>query len=568
MRKVLFALFSFLGLATAPFAATITIVNANLPGVGFNDPTPAAPVGGNPGTTVGQQRLIAFQHAANIWASKLDSRVEIRVQGSFVPLTCTATAATLGSAGSIQAVFNFPGAQFGDTLYHTALANKLAGADLLPGATNTSADDIRARFNSNIGQAGCLAGTTWYYGLDTGHAANQINLVTVLLHEFAHGLGFASFANVSNGQYLAGFSDIYSKFYFDNTSGKTRDQMTDAERQASAINGRNVVWTGAAVTAAVPSVLGPGTPLLRVSAPAAIAGDYQVGPASFGAPVTNSGLSGDVVVGTDTADVAGPTTTDACSPITNPAAVAGRIALVDRGTCGFILKVKNLQNAGAIAALVADNTADTPPAGLGGVDPTIVIPSVRITRAAGDSIKAQLSGGATVSVVLAVDPTLRAGADRAGRAMLYTPSPVIPGSSVSHWDTIAAPNQLMEPSINGDLTLEVDPPEDLTRPQLRDVGWYPDADLDLVADDAGDQCLGSDLSATVIIGGRDTNIANTLFTNGCSIRDLVAKCKAGARNHGAYASCTANLGNTLVSLGFITAAEQAVLQSAVARDKP
>ena len=40
-------------------AATITIVNANEPGVGFNDPTPALPVGGNNGTTLGQQRLIA-----------------------------------------------------------------------------------------------------------------------------------------------------------------------------------------------------------------------------------------------------------------------------------------------------------------------------------------------------------------------------------------------------------------------------------------------------------------------------------------------------------------------------
>ena len=49
--------------------ATITIVNKNLPGVGFNDPTPVAPVGGNPGTTLGEQRLLAFQHAAGIWGA-------------------------------------------------------------------------------------------------------------------------------------------------------------------------------------------------------------------------------------------------------------------------------------------------------------------------------------------------------------------------------------------------------------------------------------------------------------------------------------------------------------------
>ena len=44
--------------------AQFVIVNINAPGVGFNDPTPAAPVGGNTGTTLGQQRLIAFEHAA------------------------------------------------------------------------------------------------------------------------------------------------------------------------------------------------------------------------------------------------------------------------------------------------------------------------------------------------------------------------------------------------------------------------------------------------------------------------------------------------------------------------
>ena len=82
-------------------AATITIVNVNAAGVGFNDPTPAAPVGGNPGTTLGEQRLIAFQHAAGIWGAALDSAVEIRIQASFVPLTCTATTATLSKIRSM-----------------------------------------------------------------------------------------------------------------------------------------------------------------------------------------------------------------------------------------------------------------------------------------------------------------------------------------------------------------------------------------------------------------------------------------------------------------------------------
>ena len=555
-----------LGLSLPAFAgATITIVNVNAPGVGFNDPTPATPVGGNPGTTVGQQRLIAFQHAANIWGAALDSKVEVRIQSSFVPLSCSATAATLGSAGAIQIFGDFPGAAFASTWYHVSLANKLAGEDLAPGDPNTSADDIRARFNSEIGKTGCLTGTTWYYGLDTNHAPNQINLVTVLLHEFAHGLGFSSFASVTSGQYPLGLSDVYSKFYFDNTIGKSRDQMTDSQRVTSAINPRNVVWTGPKVTGSVPAVLAAGTPLLRVTAPASIAADYQVGPASFGNPLANPGISGQVVLALDAANASGLSTSDACTAITNPAAVAGRIALVDRGTCGFVVKVKNAQDAGAIAVLVADNVAGGPPAGLGGADPTIIIPSVRITLADGNTIKAALAGG-PVSATLALDPAVRAGADRAGRALLYTPNPVVSGSSVSHWDTIASPNQLMEPAINQDLKLAVDVPYDLTRAQLRDVGWFPDGDLDGVADDAGDQCLGSDLRPTVIVDQENTGVPNTFFTSGCTIRDYIAKCKASAKNHGAYVSCTADLTNTLKTLQIITGAQKGAIQSAVAHD--
>src|SRR5438093_8524133 len=57
-----------MGVVTAPAveAATITVINNDGPGEGLNDPTPVAPVGGNTGTTRGQQRLIAFQRAADI----------------------------------------------------------------------------------------------------------------------------------------------------------------------------------------------------------------------------------------------------------------------------------------------------------------------------------------------------------------------------------------------------------------------------------------------------------------------------------------------------------------------
>jgi hypothetical protein len=54
---------------------------------------------------------------------------------------------------------------------------------------------------------------------------------------------------------------------------------------------------------------------------------------------------------------------------------------------------------------------------------------------------------------------------------MYAPRPNQPGSSVSHYDTSATPNQLMEPAINADLRHEVQPPFDLTLPLLKDIGW-------------------------------------------------------------------------------------------------
>src|SRR5438045_4351915 len=100
----------FAAAAVAQAAATITIVNGNAAGIGFNDTTPVAPVGGNPGTTLGQQRLNAFQYVASLWGQALDSTVEIRILATFEALTCTASSAVLGSAGPRDVESDFPGA--------------------------------------------------------------------------------------------------------------------------------------------------------------------------------------------------------------------------------------------------------------------------------------------------------------------------------------------------------------------------------------------------------------------------------------------------------------------------
>jgi hypothetical protein len=542
----LFTLAALLLAGSAPaFAtATIVIVNTNAAGVGFNDPTPAAPVGGNPGITIGQQRLNAFQYAADIWGAILDSPVTINIQASFTPLTCTATGATLGSAGAIQVFSDFPNAEIPASWYHVALANKLAGADLAPGATGTNADDIIANFNSNLGQPTCLAGTFWYYGFDANHGTN-IDLVTVLLHEFGHGLGFSGFYNKTTGAFLAGQPDVYGTYNFNTTLNKSWLQMTDAERATATVDTNHVVWTGINVTAAVPNVLAFGTPLVTINTPAAL-GSYRVGTAAFGPLLSSPGITGDVVVGLDPADAAGPSTTDGCSALTTN--LTGKIGLLDRGTCGFVVKVKNAQNAGAIAVLIADNAAGSPPAGMAGVDATITIPSVRISLSDGNNIKTALGSG-TVNATMGLNLAVRAGADPQGRALLNAPNPVVSGSSISHWDPIAFPNVLMEPAINADLTHGVD----LTRQEMMDIGWFSDNDG---VPDGADQCMGSSSSATVFVGTCNSGAPNTTFTTGCKISDQIADCSVNVPPHTTVRDCIEKLAKRLKKSGVLTTAQQ------------
>src|SRR6266576_1267800 len=93
--------------STAFGTATVVIQNADPAGSGFNDPTPVTPVGGNGGTTLGQQRLNAFQFAANIWGATLTSGPTITIRASWAALTCTASSGVLGQAGATTAFGNF-----------------------------------------------------------------------------------------------------------------------------------------------------------------------------------------------------------------------------------------------------------------------------------------------------------------------------------------------------------------------------------------------------------------------------------------------------------------------------
>jgi hypothetical protein len=228
-------------------ATTITVVNNDGAGEGFNDPTPVAPVGGNPGTTLGAQRLNAFQFAAGIWASFINTSEEIRVAASFDSLQCDAMSAVLGVGKPHTAARDFSGAPVANTWYPIALANSLAGMDLDPGN-----DDIDVQFNSDFGN-GCAFPGSFYLGLDGNPPGlNDSDLVTVLLHEMCHGLGFGTLVNLSSGAKAppSGLDDTYMLNLEDHSTGTLWPAMTDGERVTSSVDTGDLHWVGTAVVAA------------------------------------------------------------------------------------------------------------------------------------------------------------------------------------------------------------------------------------------------------------------------------------------------------------------------------
>ena len=542
---------SVLSFAPARGAARITVVNMNAPGVGFNDQTPVMPVGGNPGTTLGEQRLRAFQYAADLWGRTLDSDVEIFVQASFEPIFCAPGVAVLGFAGANQIFWGFPGAELPETLYPVPLANKLAGFDIWPGPHGTEADDILAVFNSQLDDPDCFGPSGWYYGFDNDHGFDS-DVVDVLLHELGHGLGFESFVDVTNGEQPFERTDVFSAYIRDTSTGKLWNQMTNEERVVSATNSHHVVWDGLHVTEQAPAFLQAGLPILSVSSPVSIAGSFDVGTAAFGAPITFPGITGDVILADDGVGA----TSDGCTPLVNVAAITGRIALLDRGGCSFVIKTKIAQDAGAAAVLIADNQPSTPPDPLGGFDPTIVIPAARISLFDGFVIKSQLAGG--VRATLGVDRTLLAGADRSGHVHLYAPNPVQEGSSISHWDPIATPSLLLEPIVNADHPQVLD----LTLPHMLDIGWFSDADG---VPDGMDRCLGSDRAPTVVVGSCDSHVPNAVSHDGCKISDAIGACADRTPNHGRFVSCVARKTIALKSQGQITAGQKGEIERCAAR---
>lgn len=135
---------------------------------------------------------------------------------------------------------------------------------------------------------------------------------------------------------------------------------------------------------------------LNVNSPGGIAGPYNAAPANFGPALPNPGITADVILVEDNTN---PDPNDGCDPITNAAAISGKIALIIRANCSFVAKVEAAQQAGAIGVVIVNNVGGAPFA-MGGASNTITIPSIMISQADGAVILAQLNNSITVNATL------------------------------------------------------------------------------------------------------------------------------------------------------------------------
>ncbi|WP_336920788.1 M36 family metallopeptidase [Aquipuribacter sp. SD81] len=118
-----------------------------------------------------------------------------------------------------------------------------------------------------------------------------------------------------------------------------------------------------------------------VDAPSSAAGTYGASGAGYGPEPTVEGLSGAFALAED-----GSGTNEGCSPLVG--FPAGAIAVVDRGTCSFVVKTANADAAGASAVVVVNNTPGNPISLGGSLDTDI--PSVMVRQEDGQVLKAGL----------------------------------------------------------------------------------------------------------------------------------------------------------------------------------
>jgi len=409
-----------------------------------------------------------FLAAAKVWEDILNSNVSITVGASFEEKPCTETSATLGSAGATSSWANETGLE-PNVAYHVALAESLHNGEL-----NGASVEISTSFNSKLdtNDALCLGGGGFYYGLNDTVPAGTSALFPVVLHELGHGLGFSSISDVNpggSGKFTGAgrHPDAYSRNLHDLATGKSWDDMSDAERLASALNEPNLVWTGAKSTADRAMHLIPASEF-EINAPGNMTGIFE---SVFGDELSlvmpDSGVTGGLIDGTTAVELGSGEPADGCKQLDFATNFSGKIVIFDapdRAVCPSAAPPLFSEIEGAIGVILVSTEASGLPNISGEIsNQEITIPYIGVEKSVGDALRAVLG---TANVTIRNHPFLLRGENQ-GKVKIYAPEGYETGSSVSHWSKTASPDLLMEPSLG---TLDFKD-VDLTAAAFRDIGW-------------------------------------------------------------------------------------------------
>lgn len=425
-------------------------------GKGFDDPTAVAPVGDNPGKTLGEQRRQLLLHALTIWSGELESKVPIVVRAEFDKLECNERGAVVGGASPTGWIARRLPGNAPPVIYPMALGDRLAGRDVAPGQP-----DIYIVFNSALDESPCRERLgSPYYGFD-GAGGTKIDLLGTALHELAHGLGFASTVDEGTGELEIPLGvDVFSTHIRDLDLDATWDELTPAERARSTGNVRRLVFDGPATTRAAGLTLARGEPTLTLEPYVAGYSGY-VADVGFALNPAQNPVRGKVAI-------ADPV--DGCTDFKQ--SVLGKILLIEPNParCRGRDSLERARRAGAAAVLlVTQQPVDRPALPISAGPQPISLPIVTIGESDAVSIARALARR-EVEGSLGGDPYRSVGADADGRPFLFASFPSVPGSSVSHFDPLARPDLLMEPYTATLPTLDLD----LTVAVMRDIGWITD----------------------------------------------------------------------------------------------
>lgn len=229
-------------------------------------------------------------------------------------------------------------------------------------------------------------------GTNLNFAITQLFYWNNIMHDISYQYGFdeasGNFQNSNQGRGGAGNDFVYA----DAQDGSSTDNA-DFTTPPDGTNPRMqmYLWTASP------------NKNLNINSPSSLQGELTSveGAVSTNNLLKNVGpVTGDIILYNDDA----PGTTHlACGATANPGSLNGKIAMIDRGDCSFTDKIKNAQDAGAIAVIVVNNVPDKTLLTMSGSDNTITIPAVFIFQDDGNNIKSTLASNTEVNATLSVN---------------------------------------------------------------------------------------------------------------------------------------------------------------------